>query len=224
MGPDRIADTDQFSFGVTTRLIDAADGRERLTATLGQTRYLNAQRVTLPGALPNDGDASDYVAEMSIGSGHLGISTSGYQWNNETSSTARAETRLEFRPKDDRLFGFGYRYRRGFTRARRRVAGLARRGAWRIIGRYSYSFLDKERARGLRRLGIRGVLLAAADGQPQLREPAHRRERQLDLDSARAEGLVARRVTAPDDLLDRGILGYRKHRPSLYARRARVTS
>ncbi len=54
VGPDRIADTDQLSFGVTTRLIDAANGRERLTATLGQTRYLNPQLVTLPGTLPTD--------------------------------------------------------------------------------------------------------------------------------------------------------------------------
>ena len=54
VGPDRVADTDQLSFGVTTRLIDAANGRERLTATLGQTRYLNPQLVTLPGTLPTD--------------------------------------------------------------------------------------------------------------------------------------------------------------------------
>ena len=113
VGPDRIADTDQLSFGVTTRLVDAANGRERLTATLGQTRYLNPQLVALPGTLPTDTDASDYVAEVGIGIRDAWALDVGYQWNSETSSTARTETRLEFRPQDDRLFGFGYRYRRG---------------------------------------------------------------------------------------------------------------
>ncbi len=64
VGPDRVADTDQLSFGVTTRLIEAASGRERLTASLGQTRYLDPQLVTLPGTAPTDTDASDYVAEV----------------------------------------------------------------------------------------------------------------------------------------------------------------
>ena len=85
VGPDRIADTDQFSFGVTTRLIDAANGRERLTATLGQTRYLNPQRVTLPGTLPNETDARTTWPRVGIGVRDAWALDVGYQWNSETS-------------------------------------------------------------------------------------------------------------------------------------------
>ena len=36
----------------------------------------------------------------------------GYQWNGETEETVQSETRFEFRPQDDRLFGVGYRQRK----------------------------------------------------------------------------------------------------------------
>jgi LPS-assembly protein len=207
VGPDRVADTEQVSFGVTTRLIDAANGRERLTATLGQTRYLDPQLVTLPGTLPTETDASDYVAEVGIGVRDAWALDVGYQWNSETSSTARAETRLEFRPKDDRLFGIGYRYRRD-TLEQGDVSLVWPIGErWRIIGRYSYSFLDKERLEDFfgweyeaccwrLRMVNRNYVSRTGDTDSSI-------SLQLEL-----KGL-SQRVTSPDELLDRGILGYR---------------
>ncbi len=38
LGVDRIADTDQVSFGLTSRIIDVSSGKELITATIGQTR------------------------------------------------------------------------------------------------------------------------------------------------------------------------------------------
>ncbi len=208
VGPDRIADTDQLSFGVTTRLVDAANGRERLTATLGQTRYLNPQLVTLPGTLPTDTDASDYVAEVGIGVRDSWALDLGYQWNSETSSTARTETRLEFRPQDDRLFGIGYRYRRGALEQGdvSLVWPVAQR--WRIIGRYSYSFLDKERLED-----FLGWEYEACCWRLRMVNRNYVSRRTGEIDSSISLQLelkgLSQRVTAPDDLLDRGILGYR---------------
>ena len=190
-GPDRVTDTDQLSFGVTTRLIDAANGRERLTASLGQTRYLNAQLVTLPGTAPTGTDASDYVAEVGIGLRDAWELDVGYQWNSETSSTARTETRLEYRPKDDRLFGFGYRYRRDPLEQGDVSVVWPARAALAHHRQLQLLVPREGAARALRRLGVRGLLLAVPHGQPQLREPPHRRVRQRDLDPARAEGPVA---------------------------------
>jgi LPS-assembly protein len=208
VGPDRIADTDQLSFGVTTRLIDAANGRERLTATLGQTRYLNPQLVTLPDMLPTDTDASDYVAEVAIGVRDSWALDIGYQWNSETSSTARTETRLEFRPQEDRLFGVGYRYRRGALEQGdvSLVWPVAQR--WRIIGRYSYSFLDKERLED-----FIGWEYEACCWRLRMVNRNYVSRRTGETDSSVSIQLelkgLSQRVTSPDDLLDRGILGYR---------------
>lgn len=208
VGPDRIADTDQFSFGVTTRLIDPDSGRERLTATLGQTRYLRAQQVELPGALPNTGNASDYVAEVSIGVRDAWALDVGYQWNSDTDATARVETRFEYRPKDDRLFGIGYRYRQGLLEQGDLSVVWPVAQKWRIIGRYSYSFFEKEplehfvgweydaccwRFRLVNRTYVN-----------RTGESVNALTVQLEL-----KGL-SKSAVSPDELLDRGILGYRK--------------
>jgi LPS-assembly protein len=205
VGPDRIADTNQVSFGVTTRLIDSK-GSERLTATLGQTRYLEAQHVALPGTTPNSANASDYVAEMSYDRDVWNVDL-GFQWNSETASTARAETRFEYRPQNDRLFGFGYRFRRD-TLDQGDVSvvwPVAER--WRIIGSYSYSFLESQaleqflgweydaccwrfRTVARRYVGRTGQQDSAITFQLELKG-------------------LSQGARAPEDLLDRGILGYR---------------
>ena len=208
VGPDRIADTDQLSFGVTTRLIDAVNGRERLTGTLGQTRYLNPQQVTLPGTAPTDTQASDYVAEVAVGLRDAWALDVGYQWNSETSTTARTETRLEYRPKEDRVFGIGYRYRRDALEQGdvSLVWPLAQR--WRLIGRYSYSFLDKERLED-----FLGWEYEACCWRLRMVNRNYVSRRTGETDNSISIQLelkgLSQRVTSPDELLDRGILGYR---------------
>ncbi|HXS80723.1 MAG TPA: LPS assembly protein LptD [Gammaproteobacteria bacterium] len=208
VGPDRIADTDQLSFGVTTRLIDAANGRERLTGTLGQTRYLNPQQVTLPGTAPTATDASDYVAELGVGLRDSWALDVGYQWNSETATTARTETRLEYRPKEDRVFGIGYRYRRDALEQGdvSLVWPLAQR--WRLIGRYSYSFLDKERLED-----FLGWEYEACCWRLRMVNRNYVSRRTGETDNSISVQLelkgLSQRVTSPDELLDRGILGYR---------------
>jgi len=208
VGPDRIADTDQLSFGVTTRLIDAVNGRERLTGTLGQTRYLNPQQVTLPGVAPTDTEASDYVAEVAVGLRDAWAIDVGYQWNSETSSTARTETRLEYRPKNDRLFGIGYRYRRDALEQGDFSLVWPVSQRWRLIGRYSYSFLDKERLED-----FIGWEYEACCWRLRMVNRNYVSRRTGDTDNSISVQLelkgLSQRATSPDELLDRGILGYR---------------
>jgi LPS-assembly protein len=208
VGPDRIADTDQLSFGVTTRLVDSANGRERLTATLGQTRYLDAATVTLPGVTPTDTDASDYVAEVGIGIRDSWALDLGHQWNSETSSTARTETRLEYRPKEDRLFGVGYRFRRDALEQADLSLVWPVSQRWRVIGRYSYSLLDKERLED-----FVGWEYEACCWRLRMVNRNYVSRRTGETDSSISLQLelkgLSQRVTSPDELLDRGILGYR---------------
>ncbi len=208
VGPDRISDTDQLSFGVTTRLIEERTGIQRLAATVGQTRYLSTQSVSLPGLAPIDANASDYVAELSIGLRDAWNLDLGYQWNSDTERTARTETRFEYRPAEDRLFGFAYRYRRNVIEQGdfSLVWPVAER--WRLISRYSYSFLEKkplEQFFGweydaccwrLRVVGRRYVSRRTGESDSSIAV-------QLELKG------FSQRVPSPEELLDRGILGYR---------------
>jgi LPS-assembly protein len=132
----------------------------------------------------------------------------GYQWNSDTSSTARAETRFEFRPQEDRLFGIAYRFRRGTLEQGdlSLVWPLAER--WRIIGRYAYSFLDEEpleefvgweyQACCWRFRMVSRNYISRSTGETDSSISV-----QLEL-----TGLSQGAMT-PEDLLDRGILGYR---------------
>jgi LPS-assembly protein len=208
VGADRVTDADQLSFGVTTRLIDGQTGQERLSATLGQTRYLSTQAVSLPGELPNDAHASDYIAEFSVGLHRSWNMDVGYQWNSITNSTARAETRFEFRPQQDRLFGFGYRYREGLLEQGDLSLVWPAAARWRVIGRYSYSFLeDKPLEQFL------GLEFEACCWRLRLvgRNFISRRTGESDnsiLFQLELKGL-SQGGRSPEELLDRGILGYR---------------
>lgn len=210
VGPDRIGDTDQISFGLTTRLIDAASGRERLSATLGQTRYLTSQEVELPGEVPfPDVSASDYVAELSMSLSDMWDLALGYQWDSETDSTARTESRFEFRPQPDRVLGAGYRYRRDSLEQADLSLVWPVGERWRLIGSYSYSLLEEkplEQFLGwefeaccwrLRVIGRRYVSRRTGETDSAV-------SIQLDL-----KGL-SQGATSPEELLDRGILGYQR--------------
>jgi LPS-assembly protein len=207
VGPDRLADTNQISFGLTTRIIDGVSGQERLSATFGQTRYLTAQQVSLPGQVPNDANESDYVAELTVNLRDAWNLNVGYQWNSATAQTSRAETRLEYRPQDDRIFGLSYRFREELLEQGDLSLVWPALQRWRVIGRFSYSFLDKtslEQFLGLefdaccwrlRLIGRNYISRRTGESDSSLLL-------QLEL-----KGL-SQRSASPEELLGRGILGY----------------
>ena len=142
LGADRIADTDQLSIGVTSRLIDLETGRERLAGTLGQTRYLSPQRVTLHQKSFPLGSASDYIAEVVMSlqpSWRLGVD---YQWDSAAAEISRTEARFEYRPGEDRMLGFSYRFQENVLEQGDFSIAWPVGGAWKIIARANYSFLD----------------------------------------------------------------------------------
>jgi len=209
VGGDRIADTDQISVGMTTRLIKSASGRERVTATVGQTRYRDPRRTILPDEPLLDSSRSNYVAELGIYLSDNWNLDIGYQWNGETGQTVRSETRFEFRPQSDRLFGFGYRMRKNLLEQGDISMIWPVGERWRLIGQYSYSLLEQkplERFAGLEyeaccwrlRLTSRTYIIRSTG------ETDESISIQLEL-----KGLSQRSAT-PEELLGRGILSYRQ--------------
>ena len=82
----------------------------------------------------------------------------GYQWNGETEETVRSETRFEFRPAADRLFGVGYRMREGLLEQGDLSLIWPVGQRWRLIGQYSYSLLEKKPLERFAGIGTRIVL------------------------------------------------------------------
>ena len=81
-GLDRIGDANRVAIGVTSRLLNAATGAERLTARLGTTGYLRDRRVTLTGPPGADErqSTSALAGEVQARVGPLAL-TSTFAWD-----------------------------------------------------------------------------------------------------------------------------------------------
>ncbi len=144
LGIDRITDTDQLSFGITTRLLNAADGDEIVFATIGQTRYLSDQGVTLPDNAFATTSSSDYVAEIRfllLDKFNFDI---GHQWGDGDRGTTKSEARLQYRPAENKILNLGYRYRQDSLEQGDISWSWPVTERWNFVGRYNYSLRDNE--------------------------------------------------------------------------------
>ena len=144
IGYDRLGDTNQLSVGVTSRVLSATDGRELLAFTIGQTRYFETGRVTLPGEEPASFDASNYIAELDIRTWKRWNAELAVQWDSEKSETDRSAMRLQYKPGDRKAINLAYRYVRDSLEQTDLSAAWPIGEKWSAIGRYNYSLLEKK--------------------------------------------------------------------------------
>jgi LPS-assembly protein len=212
LGIDRIADMNQLSVGMTSRIMESQTGRELMSATIGQALYLSQQRVTLPGQPPVTSDSSDYIAELSfLIYDNLNFDI-GHQWSNDSGGTTQSEARLQYRPQTNRILNLAYRYRKQALEQGDVSWSWPLSQSWNFVGRYNYSFRDKrtlEQFYGLEYesccWGLRLVsrrYISTRDGTKDSSFGL-----QLILKGMMSVG------TAADKLLEHGILGYS---PNLY--------
>ena len=208
VGADRQMDANNLSLALTTRLLEDATGEERLSASIGQIRYFDDQRVQLPGVPPTDFSGSTYAGEIDLRLTDRWRLTLDQQWNPNTDRTDLSAVTLQNRFGDSGVVNLSYRYRRDFLEQVDVSALMPITPAWRLIGRWNYALNDPtalptdpngQDGRTLERfIGIEHdscciawrVLGAALD-------PHHRRRRrQRDLLRARVQG---HRLAGPED-------------------------
>ncbi|MCL2657478.1 MAG: LPS-assembly protein LptD [Betaproteobacteria bacterium] len=111
-GVDRIANANQITAAVSSRLIDHETGAELLRGSFGTRYYFNEQRVTLPGQQLRVGQIADLLAEFS---GQVLPSTTVdffTQYNPRDSQIEQANIGLRYRPGFARVASLAYRYTR----------------------------------------------------------------------------------------------------------------
>jgi len=147
-GPDRQSDANQLTAAVTTRLISEDSGRERLSASLGQIKYFDDIRVTLPNELPVQRGKSAWVAEASVSPSDRWNINAAYQWDPKFRGTDLASLRARYLIGDAGVVNLGYRYRRNVVN-RQDLLKQADfsflypvNANWSVVGRYYYSLLD----------------------------------------------------------------------------------
>ena len=148
-GIDRIGDTNQMTFAVTTRFIDDTTGSEKGYFKLGQIYYLRDRRIVLPNGLPLAESSSPIVAELStevIPNWNL---FAEYQWNPDINRTEKLITQVQYEPGDGKVVNFAYRVRRDREQLRfNNFQNLEQTDVsfrwpinrkWNVVGRWNYA-------------------------------------------------------------------------------------
>lgn len=207
LGKDRIADTDQLSIGITSRLLDVGTGRELVTATIGQALYLSDTGVDLPGQNTFSGRSSDYIAEVRFLLYDNINFDFGHQWGTGDSGTTQSEARLQYRPADNKVFNIAYRYRRDSLEQGDVSWSWPISRRWNFVGRYNYSLRDREALEQ-----FVGFEYESCCWGLRLVSRRHISTRDGTRDTSFGLQLVLKGLSSvgsqADKLLERGILGY----------------
>jgi len=112
VGADRVSDANQLTTGLTSRLLDAQNGRQFLAATIGQSYYFTTPRVTLPGETPLTAPHSDFVAQLALTAFADWNADAGVQWDPDNQRSERTQVNLQYKPASDAVVNVSYRYQR----------------------------------------------------------------------------------------------------------------
>jgi len=142
-GADRIADANQLSLALTSRLIDGRNGREVVRGSIGQTLFFEDRRVSLIGDEVDTSNTSDFVGEIEADL-TTGFSAKGnIQWNPDDASTVRSSILLSFRPDPDKIINLAHRNVSTNTSADTEQLDFSVLwpigDRWRIAGRWNFS-------------------------------------------------------------------------------------
>jgi len=148
-GADRQTDANQLTLALSTRLIRQSDGKERLTASLGQIRYFDDSQVTFPGETPVERGKSAWVADASYAINDRWTIGGSYQWDPKFRREDLASLRTQYLIGDDGVVNFSYRYRRGLLEQTDLSFLYPLTPSWSLVGRYYYSILDRKLLEGV---------------------------------------------------------------------------
>ncbi len=206
-GPDRQIDANQLTTALTTRFINDANGRERLSASLGQIQYFDDSRVVVPGETAVEQGKSAWVADVGISPTRRWSINMAYQWDPKYRRQDLASVRTRYLVGDKGVVNLGYRYRRDLTEQVDFSFLYPINNAWSVVGRYYYAIDDRKLLES-----IAGVQWESCCMAVRFIARRYVRERNGDLDdSLRLEFELKGLGSAgqkTETILSRAILGY----------------
>lgn len=146
-GADRMADANQLTTALTTRIIDNENGNERFSASIGQIQYYDDREVFLPGGEIETASSSDIAAEFVIRDQHWSYRLSALQ-NTKSSEIDKGSFLYHYQSDDRHIFNLGYRYRRDEIDANTiDQSDISFKWPvsdhWSVLGRWNYSLTDE---------------------------------------------------------------------------------
>ena len=152
-GWDRIANANQLTMALTSRMLDEQSGFERAALSVGQRVYFEDQQVTLPGEVARTDVRSEFLINASAALTDSLSATIDLQYNPYDDSWDRAQIVTRFNPKRAASISASYRYQRNPT-GRFQPQGqeqVSLSYQWPLtqrvysVGRVDYSLLDDPR-------------------------------------------------------------------------------
>jgi LPS-assembly protein len=109
-GNDRIAEANQVTTALVSRMIDNESGAERLRVAVGQRFYFGPERVTLPGESPRTSLTSDLLLDARVATAHDWIGETTLEYSAVESQIVRADVGIRWQPKAASVVDLSYRY------------------------------------------------------------------------------------------------------------------
>jgi len=109
-GADRMGDTHQLTLALSSRLLESSNGKERLSATIGQIIYFDDRQVSLNTDSINERSHSNVIIEASAKLGqHLSL-RSNFIWDTEYDLITKRDHRIQYKDGNRRIVNLSYRY------------------------------------------------------------------------------------------------------------------
>jgi LPS-assembly protein len=147
-GSDRINDANQLTFALTSRLIDADTGKERLRLAVGHQLSFIDRRITLD-APSTINRRPDFIAAIT-GFITPTISTdTSVQFDHSRLMADVVRSGLSYRPEPGRVVNFGYRFTRDVLHQIDASSQWRWSERWQTVARLNYSLEDQKILEGL---------------------------------------------------------------------------
>lgn len=212
-GPDRQTDANQMTVAVSSRLIRQTDGREKLSANLGQIVYFDDSRVVVPGETPVEKGRSAWVMDGNYLFNDRWSLGAGYQWDPKYRRRDLVSVRTRYLVGDTGVVNLNYRNRRDLLEQVDLSFLYPINPNWSVVGRYYYDLKDNQLLEGIAGVQWENCCMAMrVVGRRYLRNRSSELNNAIQMEFE-LKGLGS---AGPDtsDRLRRAILGY--YREDLY--------
>jgi len=149
-GFDRINDANQLTAAVTSRLIDAKTGVERVKAMLGQRYYFKSQQVVIDGETARSSSFSNLVAAVNGAILPKTYADVAWEYNYRDGISERFSAGMRYQPELGKVLSASYRLTRDPLTKASTVDQIDFAGQWPLgsqwyaVGRYNYSLRDNK--------------------------------------------------------------------------------
>ncbi|HWG77196.1 MAG TPA: LPS assembly protein LptD [Steroidobacteraceae bacterium] len=142
VGEDRIGDANEFTLGLTSELFSTASGTRYVSATIGQSVYLQTPRVTLPGD-PLGTHSSDLIGQVNIAAFHDWNVMLDVASNAAVSRLQEVQAELQYRVNGQQLTNLSYQYAAGLYQQVDGSTAWPVAPRWDLYARTVYSLMSR---------------------------------------------------------------------------------